>query len=66
MGTFQWNDTERDHYTQVFALMRDHLDEKGRRLLAASMALSLGAGSHTAIRQVTGMAMDTLQLGVAQ
>ncbi len=66
MSTFVWNDRERDHYTQVFALMRDHLDEKGKRLLAASMALSLGAGSHTAMRQVTGMAMDTLQLGVAQ
>ena len=46
--------------------MRDHWDEKGKRLLAASMALSLEAGSHTAIHQVTGMAMDTLQLGVAQ
>ena len=66
MSTFVWNDRERDHYAQVFALMRDHLDEKGKRLLAASMALSLGAGSHTAIRQVTGMAMDTLQLGVDQ
>ena len=44
--------------------MRDHWDEKGKRLLAASMALSLEAGSHTAIHQVTGMALNTLQVGV--
>ena len=30
------------------------------------MALSLGEGSHTAIHAMTGLAMDTLQLGVAQ
>ena len=47
-----------------FAVMRDHWDEKGKRLLAASMALSLEAGSHTAIHQVTGMALNTLQVGV--
>jgi len=41
MGAFQWNDRERGHYTQVFALMQDHLDDKWKRLLAASMVLSL-------------------------
>ena len=66
MQAFQWNETERIHYAHVFTLMRDHLDEKGKRLLAASMALSLGEGSHTAIHQVTGLAMDTIQLGVGQ
>ncbi len=41
MGAFQRNDRERGHYPQVFALMQDHLDDKWKRLLAASMVLSL-------------------------
>ena len=66
MPAFEWNDGERDHYQRMFALLGDHLDEKATRLLGAAMALSLGDGSHTAIRAITGLAMDTLQLGVAQ
>lgn len=66
MHAFSWNDTERAHYREVFALMQDHLDEKTSRLLGAAMAMSLGAGSHTAIREITGLSMDTLQFGVAQ
>lgn len=66
MKSFEWNDDERDHYQRMFALLRDHLDEKATRLLGAAMALSLGDGSHTAIHAITGLAMDTLQLGVAQ
>jgi len=41
MGAFQSNDRERGHYTQEFALMQDHLDDKWKRLLAASRVLSL-------------------------
>ena len=66
MPAFEWNDGERDHYQRMFALLGDHLDEKATRLLGAAMALSLGDGSHSAIRAITGLAMDTLQLGVAQ
>ncbi len=66
MQAFQWTETERGHYQKLYDLLQDKLDEKSKRLLGAAMALSLGEGSHTAIRRITGLAMDTLQLGVAQ
>ncbi len=42
------------------------LDEEGKPFLATSMALSLRADSPAANRQVTGVAMDILPMGVAQ
>ncbi len=66
MQAFDWNEAEREHYRRMFELLDGHLDEKATRLVGAAMALSLGAGSHSAVRAITGLAMDTLQLGVAQ
>ncbi|SMC08129.1 Rhodopirellula transposase DDE domain-containing protein [Sulfobacillus thermosulfidooxidans DSM 9293] len=66
MQAFDWNEAEREHYRRMFELLAGHLDEKSTRLVGAAMALSLGAGSHSAVRGITGLAMDTLQLGVAQ
>ena len=66
MQAFDWNEAEREHYRRLFELLAGHLDEKAIRLVGAAMALSLGTGSHGAVRGITGLAMDTLQLGVAQ
>ena len=66
MQAFDWNEGEREHYRRMFELLAGHLDEKATRLVGVAMALSLGAGSHRAVRGITGLAMDTLQLGVAQ
>ena len=55
MQAFNWNDTERAHYRQFFALMGDHLDEKTSRLLGVAMGMTFGEGSHTAIREITGL-----------
>jgi hypothetical protein len=66
MPAFEWDEAEREHYRRMYELLDGHLDEKAARLVGAAMALSLGAGSHSAVRGITGLAMDTLQLGVAQ
>ncbi len=57
MQTFDWNKTERERYRRMFELLADHLDEKATRLVGAVMALSLGKGSHSAVRGITGLAM---------
>ncbi len=66
MPMFEWIQGEQEHYRRLFRILADHWDEKATRLLGAAMAWSLGEGSHTAIHAMTGLAMDTLQLGVAQ
>ncbi len=66
MQAFDWNEAEQEHYRRMFEMLAGHLDEKATRLVGAAMALSLGPGSHRAVRGITGLAMDTLQLGVAQ
>ena len=42
------------------------LDERGRRLLAASEAVSAGRGGVTAVSTATGMARSTINRGVAE
>ena len=66
MQAFDWDEAEQEHYRRMFEMLAGHLDEKATRLVGAAMALSLGPGSHRAVRGITGLAMDTLQLGVAQ
>ena len=66
MPMFEWIQGEQEHYRRLFRILADHWDEKATRLLGAAMAWSLGEGSHTAIHAITGLAMDTLQRGVAQ
>ena len=43
-----------------------HLDERGRRLAAASEALSVGRGGVTAVASATGMARSTINRGIAE
>lgn len=46
--------------------MKEHIDEKTKRLLAAAMVKSLGYGGQKVIYELTGVSPDTLKLGVAQ
>ena len=46
--------------------MTPFLDERGRRLFAASEALSLGHGGVTATATATGMARSTINRGIAE
>jgi hypothetical protein len=46
--------------------MAPFLDERGRRLFAASEALSLGYGGVTATAAATGMARSTINRGMAE
>ena len=66
MSEIAWTAQDRTRYHAIFSLLEGHLDEKTTRLLGAAMALSLGHGGQTLMHEVTGLAMDTLQLGVAQ
>ena len=66
MSEIAWTAQDRTRYHAIFSLLEGHLDEKTTRLLGAAMALSLGHGGQTLMHEVTGLAMDTLQLGVSQ
>ncbi len=66
MSEIAWTVQDRTRYHAIFSLLEDHFDEKTTRLLGAAMALSPGHGGQTLMHEVTGLAMDTLQLGVAQ
>ena len=46
--------------------MAPFLDERGRRLFAASEALALGHGGVTAVSAATGMARSTINRGIAE
>ena len=66
MDTMHWTEEDQQRYRDMFENLREHLDEKAIRLVGASMALSLGRGGQSLIHELTGLAMDTLQLGIAQ
>ena len=57
---------DREHYTQIWKHVSEHLDERSKRLLAASMSLSLGYGGSKIIREITGLNSDTIKLGIEQ
>jgi hypothetical protein len=46
--------------------MVPHLDERGRRLLAANEALIIGFGGVTAVSTATGIARSTINRGIAE
>ncbi len=46
-----------------FALLSPHLDERGRRLFAASKARAAGRGGIAAVSQATGIAPSTIGCG---
>jgi len=56
---------ERDFQTQ-WQLLSPHLDERGRRLLAATGVVMLGRGGLRRVEEITGMAKATLRSGVAE
>ena len=66
MSEIAWTAQDRTRYHAIFSLLKDHLDEKATRLLGAAMALSPGHDGQTLLHEMTGLAMDPLQLGVAQ
>jgi len=45
--------------------LKDHLDERGRRLWAASEALALGKGGVSAVYRATGIARSTILQGLS-
>jgi transposase len=49
--------------SEVFAFVRDHLDEHQRRLLLAAFALVAGRGGITQVAGITGVARRTVRLG---
>lgn len=49
-----------------YALMRSHLDERGRRLWAGSEAITLGHGGVQAVHEATGLAWATVDRGVTE
>ena len=62
----EFSERDRDRYRQIFSTLRDHLDEKTKRLLGAALALSLGRGGPQVIHEITGLSLHTLRLGGAQ
>ena len=57
-------DTESIKYR--FAALAPHLDEKGRRLLAAAEARSLGRGGIRLVSELTGVARSTIGRGLKE
>ena len=62
------NFTEEDkqRYTIIWSNICEHIDEKTKRLLAASMSLSLGYGGGKIMREITGLNPDTIKSGIEQ
>jgi chemotaxis response regulator CheB len=46
--------------------MQNHLDERGRRVWAASEAEALGHGGVTIVHEVTGMSRSAITQGIAE
>ncbi len=67
MDTAVWfSEEDKRRYGEIYTTVCDHLDEKGRRLLGAAMVLSLPRGGQGVVAAVTGLAPDTLRIGVQQ
>jgi transposase len=49
--------------SKVFVFVRDHLDERQRRLLLGAFALVAGRGGITQVAELTGVARRTVRLG---
>ena len=57
---------ERERYTIIWEGLKEHYDEKDRRLLAAAMTKSLGRGGQKEIIEITKLNADTVKLGTEQ
>ena len=51
---------------QKYQLVRPELDERGRRLWAASEAMVLGHGGAVAVARATGLGRSTIQRGLEE
>lgn len=51
---------------QKFRVLREHLDERGRRLWAATEARAIGYGGVSAVARATGMSRNTVSAGLAE
>jgi transposase len=51
---------------QRFMTLRDVLDERSRRLVAAAESLAIGRGGISAVSQATGMARQVVRHGIAE
>jgi hypothetical protein len=52
--------------SRQYALLRPSLDERGRRLFAATQAQALGHGGIAAVARATGMAASTIGRGLKE
>lgn len=57
---------ERERYAIIWEELKEHYDEKDRRLLAAAMTKSLGRGGQKEILGITKLNADTVKLGTEQ
>ncbi len=55
---------DQTRYHAIFSQCHQVLNEKSLRLVAAAMVLSLGYGGQKAFHEVTGLSLDTCQLGM--
>ena len=61
-----FTDEEKQRYSDIWSNISEHIDEKTKRLLAASMSLSLGYGGSKVVWEVTGLNPDTIKFGIEQ
>src|ERR1700757_878718 len=59
---------EREHEVikERYVCVAGTLDERGRRAVAASEALTLGWGGISAVSRATGLSRDTIRLGIKE
>jgi len=58
--------SEQERIAERFTCRAGALDERGRRAVAAAEALALGWGGITAVARATGLAPQTIRLGIAE
>jgi hypothetical protein len=58
--------SEQETIAERYARVAGVLDERGRRAVAASEALSLGWGGISTVARATGLARDVIRLGIAE
>ena len=61
-----FTDTDKQRYSDIWSIINEYIDEKTKRLLAASMSLSLGYGGSKIMREISGLNPDTIKFGIEQ
>lgn len=62
----EFSAVDRERYKTIWNRLKDHIDEKTKRLLVAAMSESLGYGGQKVICELTGVSQDTVKYGTAQ